>query len=181
MDDDAQLVTALRRGDRHAFDLVYDRFRPRIFTFLARLAVGRIEAEDLMRETVLRLAAKARVLPGDTNLARLLFTIARNAFIDHRRRTRLDIDRLQVLSLWPSRPRHVAETPFDLSEASETVRQLETALVTLSTSCREVVLLCALEAFTAVEVASMLGDSPETVRQRLARGRKCLREALEEA
>ena len=124
-------MAALRRGDHGAFDAVYDRYRPRVFAFLARLGGDRVQAEDLMQETFVRLATRARELSEDTRLRRYLFTVARNLYIDERRRARLDIDRLRELRLWPSRRRQVEETPFDLSAASETIRRLEAALLGL--------------------------------------------------
>jgi RNA polymerase sigma-70 factor (ECF subfamily) len=179
-DEERELVAALRRGDRNAFDVVYDRYRPRVFAFLARLGGNRAQAEDLLQETFMRLATTARQLPEETNLHAYLFTVARNLFIDQRRRALLDIDRIRDLALWPSRPRWVEETPFDLSEVSQTIVRLENALCRLPTKYREAVLLCSVEGFTPAEAAQVLGDHPDALRQRLSRGRRMLRDALEE-
>jgi RNA polymerase sigma-70 factor (ECF subfamily) len=181
LDDELQLVAALSRGDREAFDAIYDRYRPRVFAFLARLSGDRILSEDLLQETFVRLARNARGLDASTSLRPWLFTVARNLFLDHRRRVLLDFDRLRDLALWPSRPRLVEETPFDLAGANETQRRVERALASLPTKYREAVLLVAVEELTPNEAADVLGVRPEALRQRLSRGRALLREMLEES
>lgn len=175
-----ELVAGLRRGERGAFDAVYDELRPRVFGFVARLCGNRAQAEDLLQETFVRLARSAESFDEDTRLRPLLFTIARNLFIDHRRRALLDFDRLRELSLGPSRPRQVDVTPFDIAEASETQRRLEDALLALPTKYKEAVLLVSVEGFEPKEAAAMLNIEATALRQRLARGRKMLRAMLED-
>ncbi|MBW2465255.1 MAG: sigma-70 family RNA polymerase sigma factor, partial [Deltaproteobacteria bacterium] len=97
MSDDTRLVAALRRGDREAFDAIYDRYRPRVFAFLGRLSGDRVLAEDLLQETFVRLARRAPDLDAATRLRPWLFTVARNLFLDHRRWVILDFDRLRDL------------------------------------------------------------------------------------
>lgn len=178
-DPDAELVAGLRAGDRDALDAVYEAYRARVFTFLARLSRDRPLAEDLMQETFVRLARRARSLPPETRLAPLLFTIARNLFVDQRRRALLDVDRLRDLRLWPSRAVVETETPFDALEADRTRRHLEAALGALPFKYREALLLVVVEGLTADEAAVVAECSPANLRQRLARGRAMLRDHLE--
>jgi RNA polymerase sigma-70 factor (ECF subfamily) len=180
LEDERQLVAALRRGDREAFDAIYDRYRPRVFAFLARLSGDRILSEDLLQETFVRLARKASTLDDATRLRPWLFTVARNLYVDHRRRALLDFDRLRDLALWPSRPRRVEETPFDLTQASETEKKLETALLALPTKYREALLLVAVEGLEPSDAAEVLGVRPDALRQRLSRARSALRATLED-
>ncbi len=179
MDDEQQLVAALLRGEREAFDAIYDHYRPRVFAFLARLSGDRVLAEDLLQETFVRLARNAKSLGGDFRPRPWLFTVARNLFVDHRRRALVDFDRLRDLALWPSRPRRVEDTPFDLAQATETERRLEAALLCLPTPHREALLLVAVEGLEPTEAAAVLGIRPEALRKRLSRARSALRAILE--
>lgn len=181
MADEKQLVDALRRGDREAFDAVYDRYRPRVFAFLGRLCGDRALAEDLLQETFVRLARRSRDLAPETHLRPWLFTVARNLYVDHRRWALLDFDRLRNLALWPSRAQHSLATPFDLANATQAERRIEAALLGLPTKYREAVLLIAVEGLTPTEAAGVLGTTPEALRQRLSRGRALLRDRLEKA
>jgi RNA polymerase sigma-70 factor (ECF subfamily) len=172
------LVDALRRGDRAAFDAVYDRFRARLFSFLARLSGDRALAEDLTQETFVRLARKATELAPDTRLRAWLFAVARNLHHDHRRRRLLDLDRLQSLALWPEH-RAPTRSPLDLTEADETRRRLEHALLRVPEPMREALLLVVVEGLSNEEAATILALRPDAVRQRVSRARALLREALD--
>ena len=172
------LVDRLKRGDPAAFDEVYDRYRPPLFGFLARLSQQRELAEDLLQETWLRLAANATRLDDDTRLGAWLFTVARNLHRSHVRWVVVDLEHRRWL-------RRTADegientSPFDLTSASELERQLEHALAVLPLKVREAVLLVAVERLEPVEAARVLGISPEALRQRLSRGRARVAEHLE--
>ena len=173
--EDAALVRALRAGEARAFDLAYARYRSRIFSFLLRLARRRDVAEDLLQETFVRLAKHARTLAEDTVLGAWLFTVARNLWRSHRRWRLLDAERLRELGLWPSAS---SVTPLALSEATETERRLEAALLGLPELYREVLLLVAVERLEPQRAAEVLGVRADAVRQRLLRARAMLSEAL---
>lgn len=174
--NEAALLGALRSGESRAFDAIYAHFRPRIFSFLLRLARRREVAEDLLQETFVRLATHAKTLADDTVLAAWLFTVARNLWRSHRRWRLLDAERLRELGLWPSAP--FAESPLALTEASETERRLEAALSALPEMYREVLVLVAVERLEPQRAAEVLGLRPDALRQRLARARGMLSEAL---
>ncbi len=173
------MVEPLRRGDATAFDEVYRRHTPGLFAFLVRLAGRAAIAEELLQETWLRLATHASTLAGDTNLRAWLFTVARNLYRSHRRRSLLDIDRLRFWR-WTSRDRPAAPSPHDLAVTSETERRLEAALASLPLAQREIVLLVAVEGFSPSRAAAVLGLRPEAARQRLRRARAAIGEALVE-
>ncbi|MGF1465320.1 MAG: RNA polymerase sigma factor [Sandaracinaceae bacterium] len=176
--DEAAWVEGLRRADPGAFDAVYAHYRPRIFSFLARLTGTRALAEDLMQETFLRLARRARDLDPATRLAPFLFTVARNLAYDHRRWARLDRSRLTEVARDAGGRGHGGATPFDLTQASETQRALEAALARLPARLREALLLVVVEGLAPAEAAAVLRIREPALRQRLARGRAMLRGAL---
>jgi RNA polymerase sigma factor (sigma-70 family) len=169
------LVERLRGGEPAAFDAIYDAYRPRIFGFLARLAGRRDLAEDLVQETFLRLAARARALAPDTRPGAWLFTVARNLYLSHCRANLLDIDRLEALARAPAAH---APTPFEETAASELGARLERALAALPAAYREVLLLVAVERMEQEQAAAILELSRDALRQRLSRARALLAEAL---
>jgi RNA polymerase sigma-70 factor, ECF subfamily len=177
VNDESHLVARLKKGDTEAFDALYDRYRGRVFAFLVRLSGDRPRAEDLTQETFVHLARKARGLQADTRLRPWLFTVARNLFVDQRRRLRLDFDRLRDLALWPTQRR--VPSPFERAELKQTQLQLEDALAELPAKYREVLLLICIENFDASEVATMLKLTPELVRKRLSRARSMLKDAIQ--
>lgn len=177
-DDEAVLVAGLHAGDVASFDRLYDLYRPRLFAFLLRLTRNRTVAEDLLDETWLRLVTHARSLRPNTRLAPWLFTVARNLYWTHRR-SRLveDAFATELLTLWPAREQW--PSPFDLASAGELGRRLEMALAGLPPQHREVLLLVGYEGLTPSEAADVCGVTAVALRQRLARARAALAEALD--
>ena len=175
---DKVLLKRLRDGDERAFDEIYDAFRPRLFSFLARLTGRPALAEDLLQETFLKLAGHAPRLREDTAVGAWLFTVARNLFISHRRWAVMDGGRLSELRIW-SALRGPMPTPFTLAAGSETEAALEAAVAALALPYREVILLTAVEGMSPSEAAGVIGATPEAVRKRLSRARDMLKHILE--
>lgn len=175
--EEAALVAGLRAGDATAFDRVYAAYRGRIFAFLLRLARRRDTAEDLAQETWIRLARAAPRLAESTRLAPLLFTIARNAHVSHRRWAMLDLSRLVLLGIESAAA--VAEPPDEVHDRARSMARLERALGELPLPSREVLLLVAVEGLEQEEAATVLGISYDATRQRLHRARTQLAEAME--
>ena len=173
-----QLVAGLREGGSGAFDAIYEAYRPRLFSFLARLSGDPALAEDLLQETFLRLARSAPALRADTRIGAWLFTVARNLFVSQRRWALLDLGRLAEKHLW-QRLRATPASPFALAAASETERQLEQAIANLPTGYREILLLVAIESMTPTEAAAVVQLEPATVRKRLQRARAMIERELE--
>ncbi|HLU65780.1 MAG TPA: sigma-70 family RNA polymerase sigma factor [Kofleriaceae bacterium] len=174
-DDEAALVARLRRGEPAALDEAYDRHKQAIYRFLRRMT-GRPElADDLFQDTWLRLARAARGLREDTRLRAWLLTVAGNLARDHARAGRHQRAGEEVLLSAPGRS---PDTPFELASAGQTGRRLEAALAAMPAQQREAVLLVAIERLEPADAARVAGVTPEAFRQRLARGRAFLREAL---
>jgi RNA polymerase sigma-70 factor, ECF subfamily len=174
-----ELVDRLRRGDSGAFDRVYAAYHPRLFSFLLRLSGRRDTAEDLAQETWMRLAKAAPGLREDTSLAPYLFTIARNAFMSHRRWAMLDLSRIVTFGLEVMSAASTEATPEGDHERARAIALLEAALQQIPLASREVLLLVGVEGMEQDEVARVLGVSYDAVRQRLSRARAQLAETMD--
>ncbi len=175
-EEERDLVLALRRGDRGAFDRAYARHAPAVFSFLLRLTRRRDVAEDLHQETWVKLARKAPTLAEDTRLVAWLFTVARNAFVSERRWAMLDLTRIFAFGAEAST--HAEGDLEGQTDARRRVSALEDALAAVSATSREVLLLVAVEGLEQADVARILGLSAEALRQRLSRARKELEARL---
>jgi RNA polymerase sigma factor (sigma-70 family) len=180
MDRDLELeiVHRLRAGDSTAFDAVYAAFNARLFSFLVRLSRRRDVAEDLLEETWLRLVAHAGRLRPETRLGPWLFTVARNLHVSYCRSRLLEESHTAgLIGLWPfAWPR---PSPFEETAATEMERRIESAIASLPSAYREVLLLVGIEGFLPAEAAAVCGITPEALRQRLSRARALLLRRLE--
>lgn len=164
-------------GASSSFDRVFDRHHRQLYGFLVRMT-GRAElAEELLQETFVRYARHRDRLPEDANLRAWLFTVARNLYRSHRRWAWVDGQRLAELASraigWDGGP-----TPAQVLAATDTQRIVEETLSAMPETLREVAVLVWIEGLQPGEVAPILGLEPEAVRQRLARARKQVDEAL---
>ena len=173
-----ELLAALRRGEARAFDIVYARYRVRIYGFLVRLCGRRDVADDLFQETFLQLARHCKTLNADTALSAFLYTVARNRYRNYRRLSLFRLDRLR--QLFAARDEDsVTETPFDSATANATARRLERELGALRPQLREALLLVAVEGLAPEVAAQVLAIEPATLRQRLSRARAELSRRME--
>ncbi|MCK6570248.1 RNA polymerase sigma factor [Myxococcota bacterium] len=172
------LVQGLREGVPGAFDAVYDAWRPRVYGYLARLCGDPTLAADLSQEVWLRLASHAPRLQPGTQLTAWLFTVARNLFRSHRRWAWLRGQRLVELTFETLTHAADAPSPFESLCADDAQRRLERALAGVPEKYREALLLVCVEGLSPSEAATVAGITPENLRQRLARGRTLLSDAL---
>jgi RNA polymerase sigma factor (sigma-70 family) len=178
---DAAIIEASRR-ETDRFGALYDRYAPMVYRYVCR-RLGTDEAvEDVVADTFLA-AFRRRV---DYNLDRpdarpWLLGIATKE-IASRRRT--EEARYRALSRAMSRP-EAAEAVAGFADrvtaavsAQTTRAALAAALGGLKPADRDVVLLIAWSELSYEEVAESLGIKIGTVRSRLHRARRQLREAL---
>ena len=86
----ARWMTSLtHNGDRFAFASLFDHFAPRVNSYLLRLGLERMAAEEITQEVMLTLWLKPALFdPSKSSLSTWLFRIARNRRIDAARRER---------------------------------------------------------------------------------------------
>ncbi len=166
---------ALRRLDAETVDAVVTEYAPRLNAFLRRLGASASIAEELVQETLVRLVQHAPRLRDDTRVGAWVFTVARNLWRSHRRWAWLDGTRLLELA---SGPRPLTPTPADNLDVARAQKRLTAAVSALPEPQREVFLLVVGEGLDPIDVAAILGLSPDATRQRLARARRTLEEAL---
>ncbi len=176
--DEPAWIDGLRRGEPAAFDAVFAAYRQRLYGYLVRMTRRRDVAEDLLQDTFLRLAQHARKLAPDTRLGAWLFTVAHRLVISW---SRAQAVRAQLAGDLPAREAGGDDrSPLGALVESQAQLALERAFAQLEPPYREVALLVGVEGMQPAEVAEVLGQKPDAIRQRLARARTRLAAALGE-
>ncbi|MFC7830790.1 RNA polymerase sigma factor [Streptomyces sp. NPDC057375] len=84
------LVDRARNGDREAFGLLYDHYRPQIYTYLLRRTHDRPLSEDLTGDVFVRALTRINAFTWHgTDFGAWLATIARNLLLDHHKSARM--------------------------------------------------------------------------------------------
>jgi RNA polymerase sigma-70 factor (ECF subfamily) len=153
---------------RVRFELLYERWAPSVKAYLLRRCDA-TAAEDLLAEVFVVCWRRLDELPADP--LPWLLGVARRVLGSHRRAEgrRAGLARRLAENAAPA---IVAQVSGD--------RQLGLALERLSESDRELLLLIAWDGLAPAQAAAALGVKPSTLRVRLLRARRRLRDALSE-
>jgi RNA polymerase sigma-70 factor (ECF subfamily) len=182
---DAELVTSALQKEAGAFRVIMQRHNRRLYRIARAVVRNDSEAEDVVQEAYVRAFTKLAEFRGDASLATWLSRIVLNEALGRIRRHRRTAD---LPSLDKSLPQ--AEIiPFPHAspqldpERTMAQRQiqllLEQAIDELPDDFRIVLVARVIEDMSIEETAALFGLRPETVKTRLHRARKLLREALE--
>jgi RNA polymerase sigma factor (sigma-70 family) len=164
LDSDEALVARVAVGDADALDQLFRRHHTRVFALCTRLAFDRMNADDLVQETFLRVMRHARNFKGESRFTTWLYRIARNVCVDDNARGQRNAD----LVLPPA-----ADDAQD-----DRVELLECALKQLSPDAREALVLSRWHDLPYGELAQVLGCSEGAARVRVHRAIRQLGEII---
>lgn len=149
-----------------------------------RLTHSRADAEDIVQETCIRAWRSFHRFNPGTNARAWLYTILRNAFLNHLRQQGRQQPLADDESTWVIDPEYVTAPAGAVTNPEEHFFQtvlhgdVDRALKTLPLPFREAVVLADLQGLSYREIAEVVGCPIGTVMSRLSRGRSLLRTAL---
>ncbi len=161
---------------RPTFDEVVEQYGPKIYRTALRLTGNLDDAADLSQDVFLRIYGSLdRYEPGTFD--GWLYRVTKNLFLDRaRRRVRLRLEPLPDEE-WRV-PASGEPGPADVLERRTLEATLENGLAQLAADFRLAVVLCDVEGLTYDEIADVTGWPLGTVRSRIHRGRRALRDYL---
>jgi RNA polymerase sigma factor (sigma-70 family) len=167
--DEQLLADFLARRSDEAFSALIGRHGPMVLNVCRRILHDAHAAEDVFQDTFLVLADRAGAIQRRASLAGFLHEVAYRLAVRARRR------RMHSL---PAAVRDQAALPPEELAWKEMLGILDQELGQLSDRYRDPLVLCYLEGRTQDEAARQLGWSLNTVRRRLAQGRRLLEARL---
>jgi RNA polymerase sigma-70 factor, ECF subfamily len=183
--DDVELACRIARSDPAAVRLMTERNNQRLFRAAWSILGDRSEAEDAVQSAYLHAFAAIDGFAGRSSLSTWLMRIVINEALGRaraarRRRARLDEDSITDLDDYRDRlMRGSIEQGAEAALARKQMRGvLESAIATLPRDFRLVFVMREVEGMSVDDVAQSLGVLPATVKTRLLRARRRLREAL---
>ena len=176
-----QLVSAARQGDMAAFESLVHLYEKRVFALTLRMCGNREDAAEAAQEAFLAAWQGLAFFRGDSSFSTWLYRLASNACVDllrresrHRTAAGPSLDdeelNLEVPDEMPS--------PQDEAERRELREEIERGLAALSPEHREVLVLREIHQLRYDEIAETLDLDVGTVKSRISRGRKQLRNFL---
>lgn len=182
-EQEAELATELRSGSEAAFNWLVTHYHGPVYGLVRGVLCDSSEAADVTQEVFLKAFRGIRDFRGGSSLKTWLYRIAVREALNHRRwtwrhlRQQIFLDDVESNSIFELED--VSPSPFDTLASLELQQVVQQALNGVAESFRTAVILRDLEGMSYEEVAEVLGVSVGTVKSRILRGRRALREILE--
>jgi RNA polymerase sigma-70 factor, ECF subfamily len=183
--DESELVTELQSGSDAAFDWLVTYYHAGVFNLVHGILSDSADAADVTQEVFLRAFRGIRGFRRGSSLKTWLYRISVRQALNHRRwcwrhhRQQVSID-ADVEGTNPSLDLKDCEaSPFEQLEAREMQATVRRALAQVPELFRSAVILRDLEGLSYEEVAEVLDVSVGTVKSRILRGRRMLKEILD--
>jgi RNA polymerase sigma-70 factor, ECF subfamily len=174
---DEILITRSRQGDLDAFNQLVLNYQDLVFSVILRMVRNHATAEDITQEAFISAFRNIGRMRG-VNFRAWVLRIARNATYDAIRRTNRrpedSIDE-QIVTLGETLPSG-EELPEDYALRQDLGRSIDQGLAELQADQRMAIVMVDVEGLSYDEAADAMEVSIGTVKSRLNRGRRRLRE-----
>ena len=176
-----QWVEAARQGDQSAFEQLVHLYEKRVLALTTRMCKNPADAEEAAQEAFLSAWQGLPFFRGDASFSTWLYRLASNACVDLLRREgrrqsaagpSLNDEEVQL------EVPDTAPSPQEQAERSELRQQIEAGLQALTPDHRQVLLLREMHQLSYDEISQVLDVDVGTVKSRINRGRKQLRNFL---
>lgn len=164
--DFSELVNRAKKGDAHAFGLVYGEIAEDAYRFAYYYTKNPHNAEDAIQETCLKAWKKLPELKKPEAFRSWFFKILSNI-------CKTSLSALKIVVPTDSFPDTAAE-----DENTELKIEMRELLSRLTSEDRQIVLLSVVAGFSSREIAHMSGMNANTVRSRLSRALAALRKEM---
>jgi len=183
--DETELVNELQSGSETAFDWLVNHYHAPVYNLALGMLGDTADAADAAQEVFLKAFKGIRSFRQGSSLKTWLYRIAIREALNHRRWFKRHLQKNVSIDAEPQEgcaPLDIADlsaTPFDQLAAHEIQVAVRGALLQIPEVFRSAVILRDIEGLSYEEVAEVLDCSVGTVKSRILRGRRALKEILE--
>ncbi len=175
---DELLIDQLRAGDQRSFEILYERYFPRVYSFVSKRMGSRADTEETVQEVFINVFASIHGFRGEAPFAAGLFGLTRRTIAGRYKRKRHDtvpLPESETDTLAGESPVSREPGPHEAYECSERLEQMEAAIDRdLTPEQRLLFQLHHLEDRSIQEIARTLEKSEDSVKSHLYRARKML-------
>ncbi|MFZ0637801.1 MAG: sigma-70 family RNA polymerase sigma factor [Candidatus Acidiferrales bacterium] len=183
--DEAELVTGLQAGSDEAFEWLVTYYHASVYNLAYGILSDAADAADVTQEVFLRAFRGIGGFRRGSSLKTWLYRISVREALNHRRwcwrhhRQQVSIDDTADGTAPAMELEDLDATPFEQLASREMQAVVRRALGEVPEVFRSAVILRDLEGLSYEEVAEILEISVGTVKSRILRGRRALRELLD--
>ncbi|MCY4780307.1 RNA polymerase sigma-70 factor [Sphingobacterium sp. UT-1RO-CII-1] len=173
--EDSQLLVLLSQKNERAFDIVFEKYRHKIYTFSVSILHEPALAQDVVQDVMIKLWQMEERLLEVKNLDQWLRVMTRNRTIDILRSKKHMSDQLSYFSCEEQLRDNTTQEQILYKDLQHILNR---AIAGLPIQQQRVYQLIEVEGFNNKEVANELGLTPATVQTHLKLARRKLRAYL---
>ena len=183
--DESELVNELQAGSETAFDWLVTHYHGPVYNLILSMLGDTSDAADGTQEVFLKAFRGIRNFRQGSSLKTWLYRIAIREALNHKRWFKRHLQKNVSIDAEPEEGRSSIEiedlgaSPFELLAAHEIQIAVQGALQKVAAVFRTAVILRDLEGLSYEEIAEVLECSVGTVKSRILRGRRALKDLLE--
>jgi RNA polymerase sigma-70 factor (ECF subfamily) len=177
---DQQLVERAQRGDKHAFELLVEKYQRRLGRLISRFVRNAAEAEDVTQEAFIKAYRALPAFRGDsafyTWLYRIGINTAKNHLVSQGRRapTSTPFDAEDAEEFEDAALLHEVSTPENELMSKQVIEVVNSSLQELPDDLRTALTLREIEGLSYEEIAAVMDCPIGTVRSRIFRAREAI-------
>jgi RNA polymerase sigma factor (sigma-70 family) len=173
---DEKLIALVRRGREDAFEVLFERYRPRLLAFSRNMLRSAEDAEDVMQEVFVNAYRAIRADDRPIVVKPWLYRIARNRALNHLRRpTDVGVESMDAFE-----SRGAASSALYAVAGRERLREIVSDVHGLPESQRTALILREFDALSYNEIADTMDTTVPAVKSLLVRARMGLAAAAME-
>ncbi|MDP4094416.1 MAG: sigma-70 family RNA polymerase sigma factor [Bacillota bacterium] len=186
-ESDKSLLDKAKKGDVQAFEDLIEGYQKRVFNITLRMIGNYDDASELTQEVFIRVFRSLNSFKEEAQFSTWVYKIATNICLDELRKQK---KRKAVISLDEEIRTDDGEikrqiedekpTPDIIAEKNEMKNIVNKAIQSLSEEYRFVIIMRDIQGFSYEEIAKIIKCPEGTVKSRINRARKALKEALED-
>lgn len=175
LNKDEDLLLRIRKGDEVAFELVFYRYKGKLYDFIRRSLPASEDAESMVQEIFVKLWSNREQLDATKSLNAFIYIMARNEIYGNLRKLLVRRRYLEELSFSINQSSETTEQELEYNELKSVVSQL---INSMPEKRREIFVLSRNEGLSYKEIASQLSISENTVDSQIRKALAYLKENL---
>lgn len=182
MSAEKDLIHRAKRGDISAFEDLISGYEKKVYNTAYRFFNNAEDAMDVSQEIFIKVFTSLRRFREDSSFSTWLYRIAVNTCIDFLRKKREDVLPIKEEIVMDDKTKlgFQTELPEEFMEKQEVKQAIMKAISTLPEEQRICIILRDVQGFSYTEISDVLSCSLGTVKSRLFRGRRALKENLKD-
>ncbi|WDF55829.1 RNA polymerase sigma factor [Mucilaginibacter sp. KACC 22063] len=176
LNNERELLIKIAKGNQHAFRLVFDKYRSKIYSYSLKILKSENAAEEVVQDVFLNLWSNRETLVHIQNLGGYLRRSTRNCALDDLRKIARETTAYSIKNIdWQEGDQHTEK----LIHFKEIQESLNKALDSLSPQQKLIYTLCKIDGMKHIEVAQQLNISIQTVRTHLKIANQAIKKLMQ--